>query len=596
MPEDPIHQKVPDFLANGGAVGALIGAQDWHGTALGALDTWPSTLKSMLATLLTSPQPMTMTWGPQLLSFFNDSYRLALGERFRGIVGRPAAEQWPDAWPDLEPLVCQALGGVGSHYENMPLSLTRNGQKELTWWTLSFMPFRSGTGEVAGVYCFPTETTEKVLADQRKAEERKRQAFRTEFADALREAANSRALMAIAAQKLGVHLNASCVGYANVDESEQWGEITQNWVAGEGPALKGGQRLDNFGPLVIARLRSGRIVAVNDTANDPILAGANHQSMGSQAFIDVPLVKNNRLALLLFVLNAEPRAWTGSEIALVEEVAERTWACLQRLQAELALQEMSIAFDQRTSDLVHLENVLRQSQKLDVLGQLTSSVAHDFNNLLAIISACIELLRGDDVPAEQRLTYANRIFITVERAAKLTNQLLAFSRQEPFAPEVIDVGQQVQTVVDLVRPLMGTQVEIHLECSEKERCCTLADMSQFETALINLAVNARDAMNAQGKLTIKVQPLAHVPAGPNHALREGDFVAISVTDAGCGIPLDKIKTVFEPFYTTKAVGKGTGLGLSQVFDFVQKSGGEIEVMSELGHGTVFTVYLPRVGS
>jgi len=354
--------------------------------------------------------------------------------------------------------------------------------------------------------------------------------------------------------------------------------------------------LDNFGPLVIARLRSGHTVAVNDTANDPILAGANHQSMGSQAFIDVPLVKNGRLALLLFVLNAEPRAWTGSEVALVEEVAERTWACLQRLQAELALQEMSIAFDQRTSDLVHLENVLRQSQKLDVLGQLTSGVAHDFNNLLAIISACIELLRGDDVPAEQRLAYANRIFITVERAAKLTHQLLAFSRQAPSAPEVIDVGQQVQTVVDLVRPLMGTQVDIHLECSEQERCCTLADMSQFETALINLAVNARDAMNAQGKLTIKVQPLARVPAGPNHALREGDFVAVSVADAGCGIPLDKIETVFEPFYTTKAVGKGTGLGLSQVFDFVQKSGGEIEVMSEVGHGTVFTIYLPRVDS
>ena len=143
---------------------------------------------------------------------------------------------------------------------------------------------------------------------------------------------------------------------------------------------------------------------------------------------------------------------------------------------------------------------------------------------------------------------------------------------------------------------MGAQVEIHLECSEQERCCTLADMSQFETALINLAVNARDAMNAQGKLTIKVQPLVRVPAGPNHALREGDFVAVSVADAGCGIALDKIETVFEPFYTTKAVGKGTGLGLSQVFDFVHKSGGEVDVMSEVGHGTVFTVYLPRVDS
>jgi CheY-like chemotaxis protein len=171
--------------------------------------------------------------------------------------------------------------------------------------------------------------------------------------------------------------------------------------------------------------------------------------------------------------------------------------------------------------------------------------------------------------------------------------LLAFARQQPLSPEVFNVIQHVQDVVDLMRPLMGEQIEILHEDVGDKCCLAEADISQFETAMVNLAVNARDAMDACGKLTVKVQAVDSVPAAPGRALRPGAFIAISVTDSGCGIAPDKLQIIFEPFYTTKEMGKGTGLGLSQVFGFAKQSGGEIEVRSELGIGSVFTLYLER---
>jgi CheY-like chemotaxis protein len=213
-----------------------------------------------------------------------------------------------------------------------------------------------------------------------------------------------------------------------------------------------------------------------------------------------------------------------------------------------------------------------------------------------VISSSVELLRSDELPLERRGRCLDRIFDTVGRAAELTSQLLAFARQQPLSPEVFNVNQQVQGVVDLVRPLMGSQVQIQHEPYGGEACFSRADINQFETTLVNLAVNARDAMNAKGRLTIKVQKVDHVPAGPARERRSGDFVAISVADTGCGIPAEKLEAIFEPFYTTKEVGKGTGLGLSQVFGFAKQSGGEIEVRSELGRGSVFTLFLARAES
>ena len=568
-------------------MGARICAQDWSGTTLGAPANWPRALKSMVATLLGSPQPMIMGWGAGLLSFFNDSYRPLLGQRFDGLSGRPAAEQWRGSWAELEPMAQKALTGEGSHYENMLFALARNGDTQLTWWTLSFIPFRDDDGAVVGIYCLPIETTQNVLLEQSRMQEQKRQAFRVELGDALRDAVDPNALMTMAAAKLGPHLHAACVGHAEIGNSDEQVQIHHNWTAQASPCPLKIQLLDICGPAMMAELRACRTVAVNHTTTCT--------SIGSGAFIAVPLVRNGRLAVIFFVMDIQSRLWTHDEKEMAAEVAERAWSSLERLRAEFDVRQMNRMLDQRTTELLRSETALRQSQKLEALGQLIGGVAHDFNNLLAVISSSVELLRSNKLPAERCGHYLDLIYDTVGRAVKLTGQLLAFARQQPLSPEVFDVDLKVQGVVDLVRPLMGSQVQIIHQPCRKNACFAEADINQFETALVNLAVNARDAMNASGQFIIKVQDVDRIPAGPERGgPRLGDFIAISVSDTGCGIAAEKLEAIFEPFYTTKEVGKGTGLGLSQVFGFAKQSGGEVDVQSELGRGSVFTLYLSRV--
>src|SRR6266404_127499 len=238
------------------------------------------------------------------------------------------------------------------------------------------------------------------------------------------------------------------------------------------------------------------------------------------------------------------------------------------------------------------EEALRQSQKMEAVGQLTGGVAHDFNNLLTIIRSATDFLRRRDLPDDRRRRYIDAISDTVERASKLTAQLLAFARRQPLKPQVFDVGAQVEAVAQLVRPLIGPRIRIEVDISAPD-CFAIADIAQFETALINLAVNARDAMDGEGRLSIRVRKVRTIPALRAQTARSGDFVAISLTDTGTGIAADHIEAIFEPFFTTKEVGKGTGLGLSQAFGFAKQSGGDIAVASTLGQGAKFTIYLPK---
>jgi two-component system NtrC family sensor kinase len=239
------------------------------------------------------------------------------------------------------------------------------------------------------------------------------------------------------------------------------------------------------------------------------------------------------------------------------------------------------------------EEALKHGQRLEALGQLTGGVAHDFNNLLTVISASADLLRRPHLPEERRLRYIEAISDTVSRAAKLTTQLLAFARRQTLKPEVFDVGQCVQTLSSMIGTLTGSPIEIVTYVPDQP-CFIDADAGQFETALINMAVNARDAMGASGRLTLTVRTVAKLPAPAAEATSPHGYVAVSVDDTGVGIPQDQFGRIFEPFFTTKEVGQGTGLGLSQVFGFAKQSGGEVTVASEIGMGSSFTLYLPRV--
>ncbi|AWN40140.1 ATP-binding protein [Methylobacterium durans] len=258
----------------------------------------------------------------------------------------------------------------------------------------------------------------------------------------------------------------------------------------------------------------------------------------------------------------------------------------------LELAEANARLTAEISERERIEEAFRQSQKLEAVGQLTGGVAHDFNNLLTVIKSSTDLLKRRDLAEDRRSRYVLAISDTVDRAAKLTGQLLAFARRQALKPETFDACASVAAIGDMVGTLTGARVHVVTRLPDRT-CCVHADPSQFDTALVNIAVNARDAMDGEGELTITVEAPDAIPAARGQAAVPGPFVAVSVSDTGTGIPPAILDRIFEPFFTTKGVGQGTGLGLSQVFGFAKQSGGEVLVRSELGRGTTFTLYLPR---
>ena len=300
------------------------------------------------------------------------------------------------------------------------------------------------------------------------------------------------------------------------------------------------------------------------------------------------------------------RGLAGEEITLVEEFgdAERarpyyeiSFRTLRDAQGErMGCYQFVMDVTERLrgqAELAQAQEALRQSQKLEAVGQLTGGVAHDFNNLLTIIRSSVDFLRRPDLPEARKRRYLDAVSDTVDRATKLTGQLLAFARRQALKPEVFNIGQRVRAVADMLDTLMGTRVQVLIEIPDAT-CPVRADVSQFETALVNMAVNARDAMDGAGTLTLRVTCGAALPVIRGHASSQKPFAAVSLTDSGTGIPPDRIGRIFEPFFTTKEVGKGTGLGLSQVFGFAKQSGGDVDVQSVVGQGTTFTLYLPEV--
>ena len=240
-----------------------------------------------------------------------------------------------------------------------------------------------------------------------------------------------------------------------------------------------------------------------------------------------------------------------------------------------------------------LEANLRQSQKMDAIGQLTGGIAHDFNNLLTIIIGNLQmaLKREHDAKVQRMLSNA---MAGAERAAALTKRLLSFSRRQPLDPRPVDANRLIAGLSDLLNRTLGEKVSIETVASAG-LWQTEVDTAELESSIINLAINARDAMPEDGKLTIETGNsfLDEDYCQPFDDLKAGQYVMISVTDSGCGMPREIVDKATEPFFTTKPAGEGTGLGLSQVYGFVKQSGGHLRIYSEPGQGTTVRLYLPR---
>ena len=264
------------------------------------------------------------------------------------------------------------------------------------------------------------------------------------------------------------------------------------------------------------------------------------------------------------------------------------------LEEEIRQRRKAEAMVKRFQEIEASEAQVRQAQKMEAIGQLTGGVAHDFNNILTVITGTIEIL-GEAVKDRPHLgQITDMISAAAARGADLTRHLLAFARRQPLQPRNTDVNVLVIDAVRLLRPTLSEQIEIE-SMLVHDSAPALIDPSQLSTAILNLALNARDAMPNGGKLTLETKNvvLDENYASMNSEVNPGNYVMIAVSDTGEGIPGSLLDKVFEPFFTTKEVGKGSGLGLSMVYGFVKQSNGHIKIYSEEGHGTTVKLYLPQ---
>jgi PAS domain S-box-containing protein len=285
--------------------------------------------------------------------------------------------------------------------------------------------------------------------------------------------------------------------------------------------------------------------------------------------------------------DGEITRWFGSCTDIQDIVDAREVLARSREELEQEVRE-------RTDRLMEAEAQLRQAQKMEAVGQLTGGVAHDFNNMLAVILGAMNLLERRLARGDTDLgRYIEAAKDGANRAAALTQRLLAFSRRQPLQPQVIEPNRMVAGMSELMTRALGEQVKVETVLAAGLWRIN-ADVSQLENAILNLAVNGRDAMPDGGRLTVETaNTFIAEDYAQEHSMAVGQYVMIAVTDTGTGMSNDTLANAFDPFFTTKEVGKGSGLGLSQVFGFVRQSGGHVKIYSELGHGTTVKLYLPR---
>jgi PAS domain S-box-containing protein len=543
------------FLEGGGEVGALMRAHDWSSSPLGPPEAWPQSLRSVVGLLLNSQFPMFVAWGKDLGFLYNDAYAGILGAKHPRALGARFYDIWSEIWDDISPLIDAAIAGQASYREDLPLVMNRKGFDEETWFTFSYSPVRDESGDVAGMFCAVSETTRRIIVERalRDSEARLRglnETLEQRVADALAE----RTILAEIVEE--------------TDALVQVADLDYRWLAINRAACDGFERIFGVRPRVGDSMLE---LLADQPEQQAAVKAVWARALAGEQFTETGEFGNPARDRRSYEIKFNTlRDRSGRRIGAYQFVTDVT----ERLK------------DQRR--LAEAEEQLRQSQKMEIIGQLTGGVAHDFNNLLTPVVGALDMLRrryeGDD-RAQRLVVGALR---AAERAGTLVQRLLAFSRRQHLQPSSVDVRRLVESMADLVSRSLGPRIEVVLDVAE-DLAPARVDPNQLELALLNLAVNARDAMAGEGRLTIAARPCA---SGERPTLKPGAYVRLSVADTGTGMDPETLRRATEPFFTTKGVGQGTGLGLSAVQGLAEQSGGEFSLQSTPGRGTVATLWLP----
>jgi PAS domain S-box-containing protein len=535
------------FLDGGGEMGERIRNHEWASTPLGALETWSYSLRTVVALMIRTSQPTYLAWGPHQICLYNDAYISIVGSKHPACLGQPAHKLWAEVWETLRPLNEAVLGGESLYFEDMPFAISGRA-RELSWFSFSYTPLLDDTGEIAGIYCVALETTDKVLTSQEM----------------------------VASRQALYDLNQSLeqqVAQRTKERDRLWRNTQDIQLVTDGQA----------------------VIQATNPAFTTILGWTLEDVIGKSIFefiipddgVSVRAVERLRSQKLLVVENRYRHkdggfrwlAWVGTPDG------EWFYGSGRDITAE----------KEQADALATAEEALRQAQKMEAVGQLTGGLAHDFNNLLAGISGALELMQFRI--RQGRLADVERYISTaqgaVRRAASLTHRLLAFSRRQTLLPSPTDVNRLVQSMEDMIQRTVGPIISVEV-VGAAGAWPALVDPSQLENALLNLCINARDAMPEGGRITIETaNKWIDANVARQHNLPEGQYVSLCVSDTGTGMTPEVIARVFEPFFTTKPIGEGTGLGLSMVYGFAQQSGGQVRIYSEVGQGSTVCIYLPR---
>ncbi|MGB9110717.1 MAG: ATP-binding protein, partial [Telluria sp.] len=519
-------------------------AHDWSATPLGPLAAWPAALRTTLGLVLNSRFPSFMCWGPDLISFYNDAYIPILG--MKTALGRPFREVWSEAWDTVGPIAERAWRGEASYFEDLPVTSERFGYSAQHYYSFSYSPVRDESGNVAGILCTVFETTGKVKA-----------------IDKLRDMNES--------------LSHQVASHA-VDRDRLW-RISPDVMA-------------------VASLATSGFLTVNPAFTEAF--GWSADEATTRPFMDMVHPDDRADVARHMQILAAGTPLVGYQTRVLHKDGSHRWVQWTISPEGQLLYGVArdITAEKHQADaLRQVEDALRQSQKMEAVGQLTGGLAHDFNNMLAGVSGHLELMKlrlrmGQTADLPARIDAALGV---TQRAASLTHRLLAFSRRQALDPRPTSVNALVMSMNDLICRSAGPSISLRTRL-KASLWTTLCDPNQLESALLNLANNARDAMPEGGTIAIETD---NAVIGAQHAssygdLKPGEYVLVTVRDSGAGMPPDVLGRAFDPFFTTKPMGQGTGLGLSMVYGFARQSGGHVRIESAPGQGTEVRMLLPRL--